>query len=143
MRIALVTTFAATRKEPLAEMLDRIRQAFLHAGLSEPAIRFTLIDPPASKGTSAIDRILKRHPEMERFLLPGPLTPGRSEARMLSNAATGEAVVYAVFQAIASGVPRSYPFHGVSLHLYAPAFGERLIGLPQNGPFPARRVDHG
>ncbi len=33
MRVALLTTFAASNKEPLAEMTGRIRQAFLDAGL--------------------------------------------------------------------------------------------------------------
>jgi hypothetical protein len=32
-----------------------------------------------------------------------------------------------------AGVPRSYPFGSVVLHFYAPAFGERLIGLPRLG----------
>ena len=37
MRVALLTTFAASKKEPLAAMMDRIHKAFLDAGLGEPA----------------------------------------------------------------------------------------------------------
>ena len=40
---------------------------------------------------------------------------------------------YSTFQAIAAGVPRSYPFGAVVIHFHAPAFGERLIGLPKFG----------
>jgi len=132
MRVALHSTFAATKKEPLAEMMGRVRQAFLDAGLAEPTIRFTFIDSSLRKGAS-VDRVLKRHPEMERFLTLGALIPGSSESRMLSNAATGEAAEYSILQAIAAGVPRSYPFSGVWIHFHAPAFGERLIGLPKLG----------
>jgi hypothetical protein len=66
MRIALHTPFAASRKEPLAEMLGRIRRAFLDAGLGEPTIRFTMTDMPGPNGVSAIDRVLKRYPDMNR-----------------------------------------------------------------------------
>jgi hypothetical protein len=40
MRVALLTTFAASKKEPLVAMLNRVHQAFLDAGLGEPTIQF-------------------------------------------------------------------------------------------------------
>jgi hypothetical protein len=132
MRVAMHLSFAASKKEPLAEMLGRIRQTFLDAGLPEPAIRFTLVDSSLKKG-APIDRVLKRYPEMKRFLTMTALIPGSSESRTLSNSATGEAVEYSTLQAIAAGVPRTYPFSGVWLHFHAPVFGERLIGLPKLG----------
>ena len=132
MRVATHFTFAASRKEPLGEMAGRIRQAFLDAGLGEPVIRFTLIDAARIKA-SPLDRVLKRYPEMERFLTFSALIPGGSESRLLSNAAAGEAAEFSTLQAIAAGVPRSYPFSGVWMHFHAPAFGERLIGLPKFG----------
>jgi hypothetical protein len=46
MRVALLTTFVASKKEPLGEMLQRIHQAFSGAGLGEPAIRFNFGDAP-------------------------------------------------------------------------------------------------
>ena len=36
MRVALLTTFAASRKEPLVAMLNRVHQAFGQAGLAAP-----------------------------------------------------------------------------------------------------------
>jgi hypothetical protein len=131
MRIALHTPFTASRKEPLAEMMERVRKAFLDAELGEPAIRFTMTDTPVAKSVSSIDRVLKRHPAMGRFVTQVKLPMG--EMRMISNAENGEAAEYAMLQAIAAGVPRSYPFSGISLHFYAPEFGERLIGLPAMG----------
>jgi hypothetical protein len=42
MRVAVRSTFAASRK-----VFNRVHQAFLDAGLGEPAIRFTFGDAPA------------------------------------------------------------------------------------------------
>ena len=133
MRIALHTPFAASKKEPLAELAGRVRKAFLDAGLGEPVVRFTLLDTSPAKSVSAIDRVLKRHPEMERFLGHRQLFGQGPGVRVLSNAATGEAVEYATLESIAAGVPRSYPFGSAALHFYASEFGERLIGLPAMG----------
>ena len=133
MRIALHTVVSASKKEPLNELVGRVRKAFLDAGLGEPSIRFTLTDAAFGKGVSAIDRVLKRYPEMERFLTRRKLAGGLEGARMLSNAATGEPAECATLEAIAAGIPRSLPFHGVGLHFYASEFGERLIGLPAMG----------
>ena len=131
MRIALHTAFAASKKEPLAEMAGRVRKAFADAGLGEPAIRFSLTDAPEGGRVSALDRVIKRYPEMERFLKAGRgLT---ANLRMLSNVETGEALDYATLEAIAVGVPRSFPFPAIGLHFHAPPFGDRLIGLPAMG----------
>jgi hypothetical protein len=132
MRVATQLTFAAIKKESLAELTTRIRQAFLDAGLGEPAIRFTLVESVLRKG-QAIDRALKRYPEMERFLMSDPIMPGTSESRLLSNFKSGEPADLTTLLAILSGVPRSYPFPSVWLHFHAPLFGERLIGLPRFG----------
>jgi len=133
MRVAMHLSLAASKKEPLAELAGRIRQAFLDAGLGEPVIRFNLMGEGRVEGYSPIDRVLKRHPEMERFVTFAAPIVGASESRRISNAATGEPAEYSTLQAIAAGVPRSYPFAAVVLHFHAPAFGERLIGLPTFG----------
>lgn len=127
MRIALLTTFAASKKEPLATVMDQVRQAFLDAGLGEPAIQFNFGDAPVGKFVSSVDRVLKRHPELERFVTSGSPAPGIPGARRISNGplspGAGECVPYATLQAIAAGVPRSFPFHSVAIHFYSPEFG--------------------
>src|SRR5207244_9583549 len=75
MRVALLTTFVASRKEPLAEMLQRIYQAFSAAALPEPAIRFNFGDTQLSKSVSAVDRVLKGHPELARFVTTAVAPP--------------------------------------------------------------------
>jgi len=130
MRVALLTTFAASRKEPLAEVLQRVHQAFSGAGLGEPTIRFNFGDAPLPGRVSSVDRALRRHPELERFVTsaaPMPRIPG---ARRISNGplspAAGEAVPFATLHAIASGVPRSFPFHNIALHFHSAEFGELI-----------------
>jgi hypothetical protein len=128
MRVALHSTFAASKKEPLVAMLDRVHQAFLAAGLGEPTIRFTFSDAPTPGFVSSVDRVLKRLPDMQRFLAANSPMTGFPEIRRLSNAVSGEAAPFANIQAIAAGVPRSFPFHNASIHLHAPAFGDPTAG---------------
>ena len=83
MRVALLITFAASRKEPLGEMLQRVNEAFIAAGLNEPKIGFNFGDSPIAGGVSSVDRVLKRHRELERFVIFRPRRcqglPGRGE----------------------------------------------------------------
>ena len=123
MRVALLTTFVASKKEPLAEMLQRIHQAFSGAGLSEPAIRFNFGDAPLPGRVSSVDRVLKRHPELERFVTSAAPMPGIAGARRISNGplspAAGEAVPFATLHAIASRRSEVFPVpqhrHSLSL----------------------------
>jgi hypothetical protein len=130
MRVALLTTFVASKKEPLAEMLQRVHQAFSGAGLNEPTIRFNFGDAPLPGRVSSVDRALKRHPELERFVTSAPPMTGISGARRISNGplspAADEAVPFATLHAIASGVPRSFPFHNIAIHFHSPEFGEMI-----------------
>ena len=126
MRVALQTTFAASRKEPLVEMLGRVHQGFVDAGL-QPFIRFNFGDGMVVS-YSSVDRVLKRHPELARFVTEAAPMPGLPASRRLSNgplsAGANEAIPYATLQAIAAGVPRSFPFGNVSLQFHSPEFGE-------------------
>lgn len=134
MRIALLTSFAASRKEPLAAVVTRIHQAFHDAGLGQPAVRFNFGDAPAIQvlpgfhHVSSVDRVLKRHPELERFVTSADPMPGIAGTRRISNgpmsAGAGETVPFATVEAIAAGVPRSFPFHNVLIHFFSPEFGE-------------------
>ncbi len=135
MRVALLHTFVASKKEPLAAMLDRVHQAFLDAGLGEPVIRFNFGDSQFGGGVSSVDRVLKRFPELERFVTTKEPMPGIPGKRRISNGpmseGAGQAVAYSTLQAIAAGVPRSFPFHSVVFHFDAPEFGD-VTPTPQS-----------
>jgi hypothetical protein len=98
-------------------------------------MRFSFSDAPAPGFVSAVERALKRHPELKRFLSTGSAMPGIPPVQMISNGpaspAVGESVEFAALLAIAAGVPRSLPFHHVGIHFGAPAFGGELatVGL--------------
>jgi len=141
MRVALVYTFAASRKEPLATMLDRVHQGFVDAGFTEPTIRFNFGNPLIGGGVSSVDRVLKRYPELSRFVTEAEPAPGIRGAKRISNgplsAAAGESVPYPTLQEIAAGVPRSFPFHSVVFHLFTSEFGDQIQTLtPSAGMMP-------
>src|SRR5436190_138672 len=137
MRIAVFTTFAASRKEPLADTIVRIHDGLVAAGFGEPTIRFAVADAPASaeitavraaagiKQVSSIARVLKRWPQLERFTNSGALADGRASQRLLTNAMKSgevEPVDFEILKQIAQGVPRSFPFHSITVHFSALGF---------------------
>jgi hypothetical protein len=128
VRIALLTTFAADRKQPLADLLRRLHAAFLAAGLGEPALLFTLSDTPALPALPIVQRALKRFPQLAGFAAMTQAMPGVPAVQQLSNAAAtlaaGRAIDIATLLAVAAGVPKSLPFHYVTITLGAPGFGE-------------------
>lgn len=139
MHVALVTTFKVTKKEPLATLLSRIHTAFLEAGLGEPRIEFAFSDAPTPGFVSSVDRVLKRHPLFQRFLSTDSPMPGvMPSVRRISNSAispaAGEAVDFATLLTVATGIPKSFPFHAVSFHFQSDVFG---VALPVAGPIGA------
>jgi len=135
MRVVLLTSFAASRKEPLATVMEQVHKAFLDAGLGEPVVRFNFGDAPTAGFVSSVDRVLKRHPELARFVTSAAPMPGIPGARRISNGpmspAKGETVPFSTLHTIAAGVPRSFPFHSVVFHFYSAEFGEMT---PTNVP---------
>ncbi len=140
MQIAIFTTYAASRKEPLAEVLTRIHAAFLAHEFGEPMIRFTMTDGTQGamaeqlgvKQISSVDRVLKRFPEMGRFLrtrLADLATTATAKA-LTNDGMPDEAADFATLAAIAAGVPRSFPFPRITFHLSAPGFGGGPIAAP-------------
>jgi hypothetical protein len=138
MDVVLLTTFRASRKEPLAEVLARIHGAFLASGLGEPHVAFSFADAPLPGFTSSVDRVLKRLPELLCFESTHSAMPGIAPVRQISNVgaspAAGEMVVFSTLLTIAAGVPRSFPFHTISIHFLSPAFGVTFSA----GPFGTR-----
>lgn len=138
MLIAVFTTFAASRKVPLVDVVERAHQAFIDQGFGEPAIRFSMSDPPNSaeisaivqimgtKRVSSIERVLKRWPELERFArIVGPAARGHTRAMSnVTERGAIEPIDFAIIKEIARGVPRSFPCHGVGFHFSASGFSE-------------------
>jgi hypothetical protein len=136
MQIALHTSFAASRKEPLGDVIERIHAAIVATGAGEPRVRFNLSDSPVPGGVSSVDRVLKRYPQFEHLVRSVTAYPGAPEIRVISNmkpnGALAEAVDFATLVEIARGVPRSFPFHGIAVRFSIPA-------MPQKVDLPALR----
>ena len=138
MLLALLTSFVASRKEPLVQMLDRVHDAFLSASPDHipPTIHFNFADGLPVRA-SIIDRAIKRFPDLSRFITtapPIPSMPTINAGRRLSNGpfspVPDEQLLFATLQSIAAGVPRSFPFHSIALHFHSPAFGPFTSGSP-------------
>jgi hypothetical protein len=56
MQVAVLTTFAASGKEPLADMIGRVHAAFLAVGFGEPCVCFTLTDALAARKGAPLQR---------------------------------------------------------------------------------------
>jgi hypothetical protein len=146
MHLALLTTFAASRKEPLAEDLERVHTAIIVAGLGEPYVRFAFADSPIPGRVSSVDRVLRRFPSLQPFARSRSARPGNPETKVIFNrtatGAIGETVDFATLMGVARGVPRSFPFHNVGLHLTVPAFSSG-VELPTAQPALRPGIDVG
>jgi hypothetical protein len=121
----MLTTFAASRKEPLADVLERVHAAIIAADFGEPHVQFVLAD---SRGVSSVDRVLKRFPSLERFTKSLQPTPTVAAVKAISNRASpgtsAETIDFAILLEIARGVPRSFPFHSIGIQFPVPAFSD-------------------
>lgn len=109
-------------------MFSRIHQAFLNAGLGEPTLLFSFSDSMADGSVSSVDRVLKRLPDMQRFLKTDSPHRGFPEMRRLCNSDSMELAPVSHIEAIVAGIPRSFPFHNATIHFHSPVFGEMVPG---------------
>ena len=125
MRVALLTTFAASRKEPLADMLERVHLAIAAGGFGEPNVLFVFLESHLARASS-VDRVLRRFPELRPFERNTEPRSGIPSERVLSNRPNlgggGEIVSFGTLLEVARGVPKSFPFHDVSLHFNIHSF---------------------
>jgi len=122
MLLALLTTFAASRKEPLVDVVERVHAAIIAAGFGEPQVQFILSDHSIAGGVSSVARVLKRFPHLARFAQNLAPYPGGRETKVITNRTNSETVDFATLVEIARGVPRSFPFNSVGFHFSVPAF---------------------
>jgi hypothetical protein len=129
--VAVQVEFKADRKEPLGDLVRRVAAQFERAGM-HPDIVATFSDgPDGIRPTSAVERAIRKHPHLVRFerhdapLVGAALPP----IRRLTNSDPSNVFPMADLLALADGVPRSLPFHAVSLHFAHADFG-RGVGFP-------------
>lgn len=133
MNVAVQMAFKTDRKEPVGELIRRVAALFDRNGL-QPDVVATFSDGPAGiRNTSAVERALKKHPHLVRLERnDAPLQgPGSPTIRRLTNGDASTAFPLTDILALADGVPRSLPFHAVSVHFGHADFGRAVfpIGL--------------
>ncbi len=145
MRLAVFSVFAASPKQPFGEVFARILEAFGAAVPGAVELRFRMADGGVAtplraaigmpKPVSSIARVLKSYPDFMRFAHRAPNPAGGEPViHMLSNIAADGSVAPVDAEpllAIAAGVPRSFPFHRIWLHVTAPGFSEHDDGFPE------------
>jgi len=135
MNVAVQLEFKADRKEPLGDLVRRVAAEFDRARL-QPDVVATFSDGPGGiRTTSAVERALKKHPRLARFERDdAPFqAPGIPAMRRLTSGDPSDPFQIADILALADGVPRSLPFHGVTVHFGHKDFG-RAAFMPGLAP---------
>ncbi|MCP3975662.1 MAG: hypothetical protein GY720_14345 [bacterium] len=132
MDVLIHHTYRADRKEPFAEMLRRILAAFGEAALV-PAITASFADSPDESSISAVDRALKKYPDLGRFESAEPLIAGLPAIRHLTGEPGGNPFPLDALLTLAEGVPRSLPFNSIHIQLGHPEF-EGNVGSGGGSP---------
>src|SRR5262245_64967451 len=113
MHVAVQLEFKADRKEPLGDLVRRIRTLFESSGL-HPEIQASFSDGPAGlRSTSAVERALKKYPHLaplERNNSPR-LQANLPPIRRLTNVESPASFPFGDVVSLADAVPRSLPFH--------------------------------
>jgi hypothetical protein len=125
MNVAVHVEFKADRKEPLGALVRRVAALFEQNGVQPDVVASFSDGPGGLRTTSAVDRALKKHPHLARFERnDAPLQiPGTPSVRRLSNGESSNPFPMSDILALADGVPRSLPFHAISVLFGHPEFG--------------------
>jgi hypothetical protein len=128
MNVAVQVELKAEKKEPLGALLRRVADLFERNGL-QPEILATFSDGPGGiRPTSAVERAIRKHPHLARFERDDAPLQGIPTIRRLTNADASDPFLWSDLLALADGVPRSLPFHAVTVHFGHAEFGQ-VLGL--------------
>lgn len=134
MNVVVHQKYRADKKEPLAAMLRRILDAFAAASLT-PEVTATFADGPDVGGVSAVNRALKKYPDLVPFVSNEPAMPGLPATQRLAGSQSGSKLPLDAVLVLAEGVPRSLPFNAIEVSFGHPEFGmaEDVLGQPLVG----------
>jgi len=121
MDLLIQYTYRASRKEPLGTLLRRLHEGMVAASLPVE-YEFAFCDSPLGGGVSAVDRAVKKFPQLAPLvttsLIPGMAGPA---PKMIGGHETD--LPFGTLAELADGVPRSLPFHALKVRFTGPAFG--------------------
>ena len=130
MNVSVQLEFKAERKEPLGDLVRRVTAAFDKAGV-RPDILATFSDGPGGiRRSSAVERAIKKYPHLKHLERDDAPLPGIPSIRRLTNGDSAEPFPMTDLLALADGVPRSLPFHAITIHFGHADFGQ-IQGFPR------------
>ena len=129
MDVLVQYAYRASKKEPFGVLLRRLHDALLAAALPV-SYEFAFADSPVGGGVSAVDRAVKKFPQVAALVrtesVPGILGPAH---KMIHGG--DEDLTFGTLAELADGLPRSLPFHSARVRFSGPAFG---LGPPLAPP---------
>jgi len=136
MNVVVHVQFKADRKEPLGELIRRVAALFDRSGLQADVVASFSDGPAGIRNTSAVERALKKYPHLARFERDDAPLPDRGSPviRRLTNGDASNAFPMPDILALADGVPRSLPFHAVSVHFGHADFGRAVLPVGLTPP---------
>jgi hypothetical protein len=136
MNVAVQLEFKGDRKEPLGALIRRVAAQFEQNGV-QPTVLATFSDGPGGiRPVSAVERAIKKHPHLSRFELNDSPMPAAHipPIRRLASHDPANAIAMTDILALADGVPRSLPFHAVTVHFNHADFGRAPAFMPGLAP---------
>src|ERR1700736_2188412 len=125
MDVLIQYQYRASKKEPFGLLLRRLNDGLVAASLPV-SYEFGFADSPVGGGVSAVDRAVKKFPQVAALVrtesAPGILGPAH---KMIHGG--GEDLPFGTLAEVADGLPRSLPFHSARVRFSGPAFG---VGPP-------------
>jgi len=123
MQVIVQVEFKAERREPLGVLIRRVAAQFRQAGVL-PTMVASFTEGPCGMKISAINRALKKHPQLAALEREDAPLARMPSVRRLTNHGTPHAFSMEDVLALADGVPRSLPFHDVTVQFRHADFGQ-------------------
>src|SRR5579864_4953337 len=121
MDVLIQYTYRASKKEPFGALLRRIHDG-LHQASLPVSYDFTFADPPVAGGVSAVDRAVKKFPQLAAMVTSESL-PGLLGVTQKAIGGSDTDIPFHALAEVADGLPRSLPFHSATVRFTGPAFG--------------------
>jgi hypothetical protein len=125
MDVLIQYEYRAGKKEPFGMLLRRLHDGLAAAPLPV-SYEFGFADSPVGGGVSAVDRAVKKFPQLAALVQNASVTGMDGYAHKTIGGDDTE-LPFASLAELADGLPRSLPFHSARVRFGAPEFG---IGPP-------------
>jgi hypothetical protein len=125
MDVLIQYEYRANKKEPFGVLLRRLHDGLVAAALPV-SYEFGFADSPVAGGVSAVDRALKKFPQLAALVQKASVIGMDGYAHKTISGGDTE-LPFASLAEVADGLPRSLPFHSARVRFGGPVFG---IGPP-------------